>query len=300
VMLRRPVVSGHGASRTELSSVVVRSSSSTDVAPTTVTRPLPQARVRRGGGFWGGPGRASDRGGVAAVLAPAATSGTHRRSRCSSSRIVCKMICRAALGAAVVDVLYMLFRRTTVGRSRAPIARSTATTPCQTSVLAIATNELPRLTVRVRWSGGWLGTGVACADVESAHPSTEMMLAVLKTFGVAGADVGQDRDAPAPIRLRLAQAIVGAAVAHALFSEQGAIEAGLDRQQMAATARRESRWRAPTAHRPVDQKGQVDGQDPGGEGTDEVRPLVRPHDHQPTTPEGHPTGPHGTPVPVHR
>ncbi|MEU0157122.1 hypothetical protein [Micromonospora fulviviridis] len=52
--------------------------------------------------------------------------------------------------------------------------------------------------------------------MESVQLSTEQMMAVLKTFGVAGADVGQGRDVPALVRLRLAQAILGAAEAHAL------------------------------------------------------------------------------------
>lgn len=46
---------------------------------------------------------------------------------------------------------------------------------------------------------------VACADVDSVRLSTAQMMDVLKVFGVAGADVGEGRDAPALVRLRLAQ-----------------------------------------------------------------------------------------------
>jgi len=72
--------------------------------------------------------------------------------------------------------------------------------------------------------------------VESVELSTEQMLGLLATFGVAGADVGQDRDPQALVRLRLARAVLGAAEAHALYAEQGAIEAGLSREQITATA----------------------------------------------------------------
>jgi hypothetical protein len=72
--------------------------------------------------------------------------------------------------------------------------------------------------------------------VDSVDLSTEQLLDVLKMFGVAGADVGQGHDPQALVRLRLAQAILGAAEAQMLFAEQRALEAGVSREEIAATA----------------------------------------------------------------